>query len=72
MKEIELITHLPYNVIDKVGAIESNSPKKICKWSPMNNESGKLPIGTEIYYINDKTLTGIAAYVDGNYIYCCL
>lgn len=57
------------NIIDKVGAIESNSPKKSCKWSPMNNESGKLPIGTEIYYINDTKLTGIAAYVAGDYIY---
>lgn len=57
------------NIIDKVGVIESNSPKKSCKWSPMNNESGKLPIGTEIYNINDKKLSGIAAYVNGYYLY---
>ena len=57
------------NIIDKVGTIESNSPKKSCKWSPINNESGKLPIGTEIYDINDKTLIGLAAYIDGDYIY---
>lgn len=57
------------SIIDKVGNIKSNSPKKSCKWSPINNESGKLPIRTEIYDINDKTLIGLAAYIDGDYIY---
>lgn len=52
-----------------VGIIEINSPKKSCKWSPSNNESSMLPIGTEIYTIKDNSLVGIAAYIHNKYIY---
>ena len=57
------------NIDNKVGIIESNSPKKSCKWSPLDNESGKLPIGTEIYNLKDKTLMGLSVYIDEKYIY---
>jgi len=65
-KNIELKSS---DIDSKVGIIESNSPKESCKWTPINNESSKLPIGTEVYSIKDKTLMGLSVYIDDKYIY---
>lgn len=56
-------------VDEKVGKVESNSPHNTCKWIPMDNEAGRLPVGTEIYGLKSNVQTGIVALCDGEYIY---
>ena len=60
---------LESDIDDKVGTIESKSPRRTCKWVPVNNEAGKLPVGTDIYSLKDNSQPDIAAYHNGKYIY---
>lgn len=65
-KEAEV---LESDIDDKVGMIESKSPRRTCKWVPVNNEAGKLSVGTDIYSLKDDSQLGIAVYQNGKYIY---
>ena len=53
---------------DKIGIVQSNSPKRSSKWTPHNNEASKLPIGTEIYGLKDESVEGVAVFYRGKYI----
>ena len=60
---------LESDIDDKIGTIESKSPRRTCKWVPVNNEAGKLPVGTDIFSLKDNSQPDIAAYHNGKYIY---
>ena len=60
---------LELDIDDKIGTIESKSPRRTCKWVPVNNEAGKLSVGTDIYSLKDDSQLGIAVYQNGKYIY---
>ena len=64
-QDIEISTD---NIGEKIGSVESNSPKRSCKWIPQNNEASKLPIGTEVYELKHESLEGVAVYYKGKYI----
>lgn len=57
------------DVDEKIGIVESNTPKESCKWTPQDNEASRLKIGTEIYSVKDPRLTGIAAKYGVEYFY---